>query len=351
MRAMGCETPYRHRFFMLVDRRSPWKQVALSTATQGGIVAAFLAMAAPHPAGLAPASREYHFVKLVVTPLGLSHKAVAASIPRALGFSLLAPSLVPVPVSVAHPSGKRGAARQEEATEAQRIELAAMPAPLPPAAPLIPRQVVKTNVFSTGSSEPAIGSSVPRRVETGGFDDSAGVASKSLVLRPAATALMAGFDLTAASRSPGGRDVGRIARPGIVGAGFAARTGDSGESPRGSPAMVSPAGFGEAGLAPFAPAPPKRTNPVEALPAEIVSKPTPVYTEEAKMLGIEGEVWLEVLFESSGKVQVVRVVRGLGHGLDEAAIQAAQRIRFKPALRNGQPADSTGVLHITFQLA
>ena len=66
---------------------------------------------------------------------------------------------------------------------------------------------------------------------------------------------------------------------------------------------------------------------------------------------VEGEVLLEVIFEASGQVRVLRVVRGLGHGLDEAAVRAAEQIRFKPALRDGQPADSTAVLHIIFQLA
>jgi TonB family protein len=87
------------------------------------------------------------------------------------------------------------------------------------------------------------------------------------------------------------------------------------------------------------------------VPAEIVSKPTPVYTDEARKLHIEGEVLLEVVFESSGRLRIVRVVRGLGYGLDEAATRAAEQIRFKPALRDGQPADSTAVLHIVFQLA
>src|SRR5204863_9652533 len=91
--------------------------------------------------------------------------------------------------------------------------------------------------------------------------------------------------------------------------------------------------------------------PVRLVPAEIVSKPTPVYTEEARKLRIEGEVLLEVVFESSGRLRIVRLVRGLGYGLDEAATRAAEQIRFKPALRDGQPADSTAVLHIVFQLA
>jgi hypothetical protein len=50
-------------------------------------------------------------------------------------------------------------------------------------------------------------------------------------------------------------------------------------------------------------------------------------------------------------LHVNRVVRGLGHGLDEAAINAANKIRFKPALRSGTPVDSTAVVHVTFQLA
>jgi TonB family protein len=87
------------------------------------------------------------------------------------------------------------------------------------------------------------------------------------------------------------------------------------------------------------------------LPAEIISKPTPVYTQEARNLRIEGEVLLEVVLEASGSLRVVRVVRGLGHGLDDNAVKAAERIRFKPATKNGQPADSTVVLHIIFQLA
>ena len=87
------------------------------------------------------------------------------------------------------------------------------------------------------------------------------------------------------------------------------------------------------------------------VPAEILSKPTPAYTEEARRLRVEGEVLLEVVLEASGRVHVVRVVRGLGHGLDESAVRAAEQISFKPALRDGQPSDSTAVLHIIFQLA
>jgi TonB family protein len=85
-------------------------------------------------------------------------------------------------------------------------------------------------------------------------------------------------------------------------------------------------------------------------PVYVLSKPNPIYTAEGRTLRIEGDVILEVVFLASGQLQVVRVVSGLGHGLDEAAIQAAKEIRFKPANRDGQPVDSTARLRIEFRV-
>lgn len=68
-------------------------------------------------------------------------------------------------------------------------------------------------------------------------------------------------------------------------------------------------------------------------------------------MAIEGEVLIEVLFSASGQARVSRVLRGLGHGLDEQAVDAAERIRFRPAMRGGAPVDSSAVVHIVFQLA
>jgi TonB family protein len=89
----------------------------------------------------------------------------------------------------------------------------------------------------------------------------------------------------------------------------------------------------------------------DSVPVEIVSKPKPVYTDEARQLHIEGEVLVEVVFTAAGQVHALRVVRGLGHGLDEAALRAAEQIRFKPAQRDGHAVDSTAVLHVVFQIA
>jgi TonB family protein len=84
---------------------------------------------------------------------------------------------------------------------------------------------------------------------------------------------------------------------------------------------------------------------------EILTKPRPEYTDEARRLRIEGEVLLEVLFGASGSARVLRTIRGLGHGLDENAMAAAREIQFHPAKRGDTAVDSTAIVHITFQLA
>jgi len=87
------------------------------------------------------------------------------------------------------------------------------------------------------------------------------------------------------------------------------------------------------------------------LPAEITFKPRPVYTNEGRQLKIEGEVLLDVVFSATGQIRILRIVHGLGHGLDESAVRAAEKIQFKPALRDGQPTDSEAVIHVEFALA
>jgi TonB family protein len=86
-------------------------------------------------------------------------------------------------------------------------------------------------------------------------------------------------------------------------------------------------------------------------PVDILSKPRTAYTAEARALGLEGEVLVEVVFEAGGTVRVVRLIKGLGHGLDENALVAARGIHFRPARQGGVAVDATAVVHIQFQLA
>jgi len=128
-------------------------------------------------------------------------------------------------------------------------------------------------------------------------------------------------------------------RPRIRASGFAVESPpEPGETPR-TPVHLGT--FGDA----------SSTSAGTTSGVEILSKPRPLYTQEARSLGIQGEVLLEALFRASGECQVLRMVHSLGHGLDESAAEAARQIRFRPATRAGQAVDSTAIVHISFELA
>ena len=67
---------------------------------------------------------------------------------------------------------------------------------------------------------------------------------------------------------------------------------------------------------------------------------------------LEGVVAVRLKVRADGGVQVEGVTSGLGHGLDEAAVQAVQGTRFKPATdASGAPVEWEGVVNVAFQLA
>jgi TonB family protein len=76
-----------------------------------------------------------------------------------------------------------------------------------------------------------------------------------------------------------------------------------------------------------------------------------MYTEAAVQAHVQGEVTLQVRFLATGRVEILRVVSGLGYGLDEQAKRVAEQIRFTPAIRDGAPVDHTTLIHVTFQLS
>jgi len=81
--------------------------------------------------------------------------------------------------------------------------------------------------------------------------------------------------------------------------------------------------------------------PVQAY--EVTKMPVPVgacpgkYTEEALQAGLEGMVILDIVVGDDGRVRDVKIVQGLAHGLNEAAIRAAKACRFTIGERNGKP--------------
>lgn len=94
------------------------------------------------------------------------------------------------------------------------------------------------------------------------------------------------------------------------------------------------------------PAPVSRDQPVK-----ILWKPVPKYSEEGLRRRVEGDVVLLVRFLAQGRVETLQVVSGLGYGLDEYAVQAAEAIRFQPATHDGLAVDSTAQVRIRFELA
>ena len=61
------------------------------------------------------------------------------------------------------------------------------------------------------------------------------------------------------------------------------------------------------------------------------------YTEAARNAKISGTALVNLIVEPNGNPSHIRVVRGLGMGLDEKAIQAVQQYKFKPGMKNGKP--------------
>lgn len=211
-------------------------------------------------------------------------------------------------------------------------------------------QLLHTGDFAGSSQTPTVNVAV-QKVQTGGFGDPNGLKGQGKEGAKLYAAASGGFDMPVGAGQGNGTG-GAKGIKGIVASadfGNGVATGGKGDG-RSSGAGVQTGGFGSEQVVKNTPKAQIDQGP-PTTQVEIISKPNPVYTDEARSLKLEGEVLLEVLFQANGSLHVNRVVRGLGHGLDENAVAAANKIKFKPALRNGQPVDSTAVVHVVFQMA
>jgi periplasmic protein TonB len=109
-------------------------------------------------------------------------------------------------------------------------------------------------------------------------------------------------------------------------------------------------------LAAVAPRAPKVLVATHEQCLEEVKKATPErivkaeYSEEARLAEIEGRVRLELLIDEGGAVTQVKVLSGLGHGLDDQAILAAKKMHFRPATHCGKAVPSSFILATRFAL-
>jgi TonB family protein len=81
-----------------------------------------------------------------------------------------------------------------------------------------------------------------------------------------------------------------------------------------------------------------------------IHTPDPEYSEDARKAGIAGDVILWLVIDEKGKVVRIRVIRCLGAGLDERAVQAVSTWTFEPAMRNGTPVAVQINVDVTFHL-
>ncbi len=83
---------------------------------------------------------------------------------------------------------------------------------------------------------------------------------------------------------------------------------------------------------------------------KLLEAANPGYTDEAKKKKIEGEVVVSVVVDEKGDIVEPKVKKGLGHGLDESAIEAAKYFKYKPGTKDDQPVRVRMDLSFNFNL-
>lgn len=81
-----------------------------------------------------------------------------------------------------------------------------------------------------------------------------------------------------------------------------------------------------------------------------ISAPDPDYTEEARRAKKQGVCELWLIVDSTGHPRDIKVIRGLGFGLDAKALEAVKQWKFQPALKDGRPVDVQISVQVEFHL-
>jgi TonB family protein len=290
----------------------------------------FLFAVAAHKA---PSAARYVSTQLIF-PSRLPHPSTRIRVPQPRLVTQLPPKIkIPTP--------------QPPKPEMIRMKTAAMPElPPSPAKTVIAPPQPKVGLFAAPKTTSVASNRSAPLIKSGGFGDPSGVVPNANAARPATIAAIGSFENTPGPGHGAGGSRGTVAVAGFTNGVAGGATPGTGSGS----GTITTGGFGANGIG-GAVASVARNQPPRFTPPEVLFEPRPQYTEEARQLRIQGEITLQVRFGASGKVEVLRVVRGLGHGLDEEAALVAQQIRFKPAEKDGQPADHVTFIHILFQLA
>jgi len=215
--------------------------------------------------------------------------------------------------------------------------------------PKRPKDDVKVGVMSTGSAAPATVVAPVNKVQTGGFGDPNGIPGKGDPNHATNVNRLGSPALPGGDGYGNGTGGAKGIRGTVASTGFG--NGTATPPPSKKTGTVQAGGFADETVATEAPKKRAASTESPTTPVDILEKPRPQYTAEGRSLKIEGDVVIDMVFLANGSVQVNRVISGLGHGLDEAALHAAQQIKFKPAKRDGQPVDFPARVRIEFRLA
>jgi periplasmic protein TonB len=82
----------------------------------------------------------------------------------------------------------------------------------------------------------------------------------------------------------------------------------------------------------------------------LISSAQPEYSEEARKAKTSGSVLVNLIVDKDGMPENVHVLRGLGMGLDEKAIEAVQQYRFTPSMEGGKPVPVECNVEVIFQI-
>jgi len=88
----------------------------------------------------------------------------------------------------------------------------------------------------------------------------------------------------------------------------------------------------------------------DVTPPRLISKIEPEYSDEARKVKLQGTVLLRIVVDERGYAESIEVTQGLGLGLDERAVEAVRKWRFRPGLRGGRPVPTSAIVQVSFRL-
>jgi TonB family protein len=340
------------RLGLLPEKKWDWRTFATSYGLLTAFILLFLLIGLLMPAEITT-NLNFHVTELIPRP-SLSHEPPPPPKPLPIHAKMLKPAPVFEAPKIVVPQEIRAPKPHVQEVEVPKVALnnfaPAVIKPIPGGARPV---LIHTGSFGGSSQVPTVNAPI-EKVQTGGFGDPNGLkpSDNSKANAKLVAAATGAFDMPAGAGNGNGSGGAKGIKGTVASADFGNGIATPGKGDgRSSGRGVQTSGFGTQEVAQLKPGAHLADTGPATSSVEILFKPNPAYTDEARNLKLEGEVLLEVLFSANGTLHVNHVVRGLGHGLDENAIAAANKIRFKPAMRSGQPMDATAIVHVVFQLA